>query len=56
MGETPRMTESKSADSVCDQLNKMVPLDKLPERRAWRDACLTRLSILKKEMNKNYKE
>lgn len=56
MGETPRMTQSKSADSICNQLNKLVPLDELQKRRAWRDACLTRLYILKKEMNKAYKQ
>ncbi|XP_060800976.1 lambda-crystallin homolog [Amyelois transitella] len=52
MGEIPRMTQSPSADTICQQLNQMVPLDRLQERRAWRDACLTRLSLLKKEMNK----
>ncbi|KAG7299737.1 hypothetical protein JYU34_016739 [Plutella xylostella] len=56
MGEIPRMTQSKSAPSICEQLNKMVPIDRLPERRAWRDACLTRLAMLKKEMNKTYKK
>lgn len=56
MGEIPRMTQSSSAETICNQLNAMVPLDKLPERRAWRDACLTRLAMLKKEMNKTYKK
>ncbi|XP_038210766.1 lambda-crystallin homolog [Zerene cesonia] len=55
-GEIPRMTQSTSANDICEQLNKLVPIEKLPERRAWRDACLTRLSILKKEMNKTYKK
>ncbi|XP_026751240.1 lambda-crystallin [Galleria mellonella] len=55
-GEAPRMTQNSSAPTICNQLNRMVPLERLPERRAWRDACLTRLSILKKEMNKNYKQ
>ncbi|KAM3962304.1 beta Hydroxy acid dehydrogenase 1 [Aphomia sociella] len=55
-GENPRMTQNKSANSICEQLNNLVPLDRLPERRAWRDACLTRLSLLKKEMNKKYKQ
>ncbi|CAK1553752.1 unnamed protein product [Leptosia nina] len=54
-GAIPRMTESEHADNICEQLNKLVPIEKLPERRAWRDACLTRLSILKKEMKNNYK-
>ncbi|CAH2075381.1 unnamed protein product, partial [Iphiclides podalirius] len=30
MGETPRMTQSKSATTICEQLNAMVPLDRLP--------------------------
>ncbi|XP_026328300.1 lambda-crystallin homolog isoform X2 [Hyposmocoma kahamanoa] len=50
MGEIPHMPTSPAASSICDQLNRMVPLDRLQERRAWRDACLTRLSILKREM------
>ncbi|GBP25774.1 Lambda-crystallin homolog [Eumeta japonica] len=56
MGPVPKMTESEAAESICQQLNQMVPLDRLQERRAWRDACLTRLSVLKKEMNKKYKK
>lgn len=55
-GEIPRMTTSKSAETICEQLNAMVPLDRLQERRAWRDACLTRLALLKKEMNTVYKK
>lgn len=56
MGEIPRMTTSKSADTICEQLNQMVPIERLPERRAWRDACLTRLALLKKEMEGKYKK
>lgn len=48
----PKM-EGAQAKVVAEQLNKMTPLDKLAERRAWRDACLTRLSVLKKEMKRN---
>ncbi|XP_047507560.1 lambda-crystallin homolog [Pieris napi] len=55
-GAIPNMNDSKSAESICEQLNKLVPIEKLPERRAWRDACLTRLSILKNEMKKTYKK
>lgn len=50
MGEIPYMPTSPAASTICNQLNRIVPLDRLQERRAWRDACLTRLSILKKEM------
>lgn len=49
MGPVPKM-EGEVAESVCQQLNELYPLDKLQERRAWRDACLTRLAVLKKEM------
>lgn len=49
MGPTPRMVGAQAA-AVSEQLNAMCPLDKLAERRAWRDACLTRLAQLKKEM------
>ncbi|XP_061378028.1 lambda-crystallin [Danaus plexippus] len=55
-GEIPHMPTSKSAETICAQLNDMVPIERLPERRAWRDACLTRLSLLKKEMNAKYKK
>ncbi|KAL4710475.1 hypothetical protein ACJJTC_008877 [Scirpophaga incertulas] len=55
-GPNPRMTQNKSAGTICEQLNAMVPLDRLQERRAWRDACLTRLAILKKDMNKTHKQ
>uniref|UniRef100_A0AAG5DH63 L-gulonate 3-dehydrogenase n=1 Tax=Anopheles atroparvus TaxID=41427 RepID=A0AAG5DH63_ANOAO len=47
MGPTPRM-EGKVAEQVAKELEEMVPIDKLPERRAWRDACLTKLAQLKK--------
>uniref|UniRef100_A0A1I8Q8G3 3-hydroxyacyl-CoA dehydrogenase NAD binding domain-containing protein n=1 Tax=Stomoxys calcitrans TaxID=35570 RepID=A0A1I8Q8G3_STOCA len=50
MGATPKM-EGPTADLVIDQLEKMVPLDKLPERREYRDNCLTQLGILKKKIN-----
>ncbi|XP_055611599.1 lambda-crystallin homolog [Uranotaenia lowii] len=47
MGPTPKM-DGKVAQQVSKELEQMVPLDKLPERRAWRDACLTKLAQLKK--------
>ncbi|KAG4066332.1 hypothetical protein HA402_000556 [Bradysia odoriphaga] len=49
MGPTPKM-EGPSAEEVSKQLEQMCPIDQLPQRRAWRDACLTKLSQLKKEM------
>jgi len=49
MGPTPRM-EGPDAEEIFKQLEEMCSIEKLPERRAWRDACLTKLSQLKKEM------
>lgn len=49
MGETPRMIGPVAAE-ISKQLEEMCPLDKLAERRAWRDACLTKLSQLKKNI------
>lgn len=51
MGPIPKMT-GPQAEEVSKQLNEMVAIEKLPERRAWRDACLTKLSQLKNEMEK----
>lgn len=48
-GPTPKM-EGPQADVVNKQLEEMCAVNKLPDRRAWRDACLTKLSQLKKEM------
>ncbi|XP_033335246.1 beta Hydroxy acid dehydrogenase 1 [Megalopta genalis] len=50
-GPTPKF-EGEMADKISEQLNEMCPLDKLQERRAWRDEALTKLSLLKKELNK----
>lgn len=49
MGPIPKM-EGPVAAEVSKQLEQMCPIDQLPQRRAWRDACLTKLSQLKKEM------
>lgn len=35
---------------IAKELEEMCPLDKLPERREWRDNCLTKLSQLKKKL------
>lgn len=48
-GETPRMV-GPTADEIAKQLEEMCSLDKLAERRAWRDSCLTKLSQLKKNI------
>lgn len=38
------------AADIAKQLEEMCPIDKLPERRDWRDNCLTQLSVLKKKL------
>jgi len=48
-GETPRMLGPVAVD-ISRQLEEICPLEKLKERRAWRDACLTKLSQLKKSV------
>jgi len=49
-GPVPKF-EGPLVKEINEQLCAKVPIEKLPERRAWRDACLTKLSTLKKEMN-----
>jgi hypothetical protein len=49
-GPVPKF-EGPLVKEINEQLCAKVPTEKLPERRAWRDACLTKLSILKKEIN-----
>jgi len=48
-GEIPKM-EGPVAAEIAKQLEEMCPLNKLPERREWRDNCLTQLSQLKKKL------
>lgn len=55
MGETPLMA-GPQATVVHEQLCQMTPVEKLPERRAWRDRCLTALAKLKKELSSNKSE
>lgn len=50
-GPVPKF-EGEVAEKISNELNQMCPLDKLQERRAWRDEALTRLSQLKQELNK----
>jgi hypothetical protein len=49
-GPVPKF-EGPLVKEMNEQLCAKVPIEKLPDRRAWRDTCLTKLSILKKEMN-----
>ncbi|XP_026328681.1 lambda-crystallin-like [Hyposmocoma kahamanoa] len=53
MGKGQRTITISSVNSICNQLNRMVPLDRLQERRDWRDTCLMRLYKLKKEISNN---
>lgn len=46
-GEVPLMA-GPTAVEISKQLEEMCPLDKLAERRNWRDDCLRHLSMLKK--------
>ena len=48
-GPVPKF-EGEMVDKISDQMNDICPLDKLQERRAWRDLALTKLSILKKDL------
>ncbi|XP_014211644.1 lambda-crystallin homolog [Copidosoma floridanum] len=50
-GPTPKF-EGETAGKICNELNAICPLDKLQERRGWRDLALTKLSMLKKELTK----
>lgn len=49
MTEIPKMT-AESAVNIDKQLQEMVPNDKLPERRSWRDEKLAELASFKKDL------
>ena len=53
-GPTPRF-EGPTAEEISNQLNDICPLDKLQERRSWRDLALLKLSLLKREMGQSSK-
>lgn len=53
MGDVPRM-EGDTASKIAKQLEAMVPLEKLSERRAYRDTALTQLSLLKTKLNQTH--
>lgn len=50
----PPKFEGPVVQEMSKQLEALVPLDKLQERRNWRDLCLTKLSQLKKEVAKKW--
>lgn len=39
-----------TSENIAKQLEDMCPLDKLAERRNWRDNCLIKLSQLKRNV------
>lgn len=43
----PKIT-GPTADNIAEQLEKITPIDKLPDKRIWRDLSLMKLSQLKK--------
>lgn len=49
MKEVQKM-EGPTLLNAANQLNKITPLEKLQEKRAWRDSCLLQLAQLKKKM------
>lgn len=48
MGSVPKM-EGKTAELITEELTKQFPVEKLEERRKWRDENLIKLSVLKKQ-------
>ena len=50
-GPVPRFV-GEVAEKINEEMQELVPVEKLQERRNWRDQALTKLSILKAEMNK----
>lgn len=48
-GPVPKM-EGATAQLITDQLTERIPVEKLQERRQWRDQRLIQLSLLKKQM------
>ena len=51
-GPVPTFRESTS-DKIAEEMLKRIPVEKLPERRKWRDERLIALSQLKKQLGDN---
>jgi L-gulonate 3-dehydrogenase len=45
--------EGDLVKEIAKELGEKVPINKLQERRNWRDRCLTQLSILKKKLSRS---
>ena len=51
-GPVPAFTSNeKGYQKVVEEMHKRIPVEKLPERRKWRDERLIALSQLKKRMD-----
>ncbi len=46
-----KMKENPDLGPVIEELEKMTPLEKLDEKRKWRDDSISRLSKLKQDMD-----
>lgn len=49
-GPNPRM-DCAAREKICDSLEARIPMEKLQERRHWRDERLTALALLKKKLD-----
>ncbi len=47
----PEHWVGKTADLIAKEMNRVIPVEKLPERRKWRDDRLIALSQLKKKLD-----
>ena len=54
--EPPRPLDGPVLDAVKKDMEKLVPLEKLDERRKWRDNRLAALAVLMKKMDIAEKE
>ncbi|KAJ8956559.1 hypothetical protein NQ318_019283 [Aromia moschata] len=52
----PPRYEGPAVLEIAKQLEALVPLVEIPRKRQWRDLCLSKLSLLKKEMAEQYNE
>ena len=50
-GPNPTSFDGQAAKDIVNSINQMVPIDKLEERRKWRDNMLIALSQIKKKSN-----
>ena len=46
-----KIKDNPELDPVIEELEKITPLDKLDEKRKWRDDAISRLSKLRRDMD-----